>query len=532
MCRIACWIDLDGKKELKYKDKKALICNSLGLSDYNGGQGCGMIFIDEKGEVIKAEKSLDTGVNTAIKLYHDEKHVDLFDKSKIVLFHNRWATNGGVEHKNTHPIIKNDCYLIHNGVITNFKEFKDETTKVSETDTEAILDLYLKHSDRNYLELGKKVTKLHGTKNFIIYDATKKILIFHKDNSLDFCFSQKARAYFVLSDAQKMLLDGKHAFCIKNDIETMFGNYTIEKNALQMEKSYFHEVDNKYNYYVYDVLTEKMIYQTTIKEEYKWNPKVYNAGQYYHNGQYYDGYGDWEGFDARDRDDKQKIGSEQKKEASITDLTKKERKALKKFGADDLSNVFHDEKNNHLVIGNYEIDLNDGFYINLKDTIEQGNISQNSRLKDALIKLGYYQEKEDPTINPTSNTIQTNNEKLIENDLILVKKYEREIIILQGELDTLAPKIHNAITQELRVSWEQEKEALETKLETTQELLKEAKNIIAINKIRTRMYDGKKETQSLTSMVQEAKKEVQASIKESEEKKEAKDAKPTDRGVG
>lgn len=84
---------------------------------------------------------------------------DSFKSVSAITLHTRMATCAK-NLENVHPFIRDNVTLIHNGIINNHTSFQK---KVSTCDSEAILDLYLKHDIVNNLaDISKVTTKLEG----------------------------------------------------------------------------------------------------------------------------------------------------------------------------------------------------------------------------------------------------------------------------------------------------------------------------------------------------------------------------------
>src|SRR3989304_1596926 len=114
--------------------------NGLSSLEYRGYDSVGISTISKNKFSVKK----DIG-----KLEEVNKKVNFLKlKGTIGLGHCRWSTHGGVTRKNSHPHFdcKKRISLVHNGIIENYSELKDELLKKghrfdSETDTEVIAHL-------------------------------------------------------------------------------------------------------------------------------------------------------------------------------------------------------------------------------------------------------------------------------------------------------------------------------------------------------------------------------------------------------
>ncbi len=85
---------------------------------------------------------------------------------KIGIAHTRWATTGEVTQENAHPHTdcKDEFFIVHNGIIENYKELREKLEKEghtfsSETDTEVISHLIEKYYQGNLEEAVRKALR-------------------------------------------------------------------------------------------------------------------------------------------------------------------------------------------------------------------------------------------------------------------------------------------------------------------------------------------------------------------------------------
>ena len=107
-----------------------------------GYDSCGICYIENN--LLNTIKHASTNVNNSSDLLEKEI-LDLKINSTTAILHTRWSTHGPPTDRNSHPHHdnKNRIALVHNGIIENFHELKEELIKKgyifhSQTDTEVI----------------------------------------------------------------------------------------------------------------------------------------------------------------------------------------------------------------------------------------------------------------------------------------------------------------------------------------------------------------------------------------------------------
>lgn len=88
----------------------------------------------------------------------------------VAIGHTRWATHGIPNEANAHPHVTKRVAMVHNGIIENFQELKEELTAkghvfASDTDTEAVVHLITAYLDEGLSPkdaTAKALDRLHG----------------------------------------------------------------------------------------------------------------------------------------------------------------------------------------------------------------------------------------------------------------------------------------------------------------------------------------------------------------------------------
>lgn len=143
------------------KNSIPLLIEWLRKLEYRWYDSAWVVWVNKSWEIF-LEKSIWKVSNLAWKVEKNNESTKVYTNW---IAHTRWATHGRVTLENTHPHYSenNRFYVVHNWIIENYMNLKEELEKkynfYSETDTEVIAKLLEKLFDWDIVSTVEKVTK-------------------------------------------------------------------------------------------------------------------------------------------------------------------------------------------------------------------------------------------------------------------------------------------------------------------------------------------------------------------------------------
>ncbi|MBM6505977.1 MULTISPECIES: glutamine--fructose-6-phosphate transaminase (isomerizing) [Staphylococcus] len=198
MCGIVGYIGYDNAKELLLKGLEKL--------EYRGYDSAGVAVANDEGTKVFKEK----GRIAELRKVADSSDID----GTVGIGHTRWATHGVPNYENSHPhqSTTGRFTLVHNGVIENYEELRDEYLNdvkfVSETDTEVIVQLIEYFSKQGFETedaFTKVVSLLHGSYALGLLDEEDKDTMYVAKNKSPLLIGVGDGFNVIASDALAML---------------------------------------------------------------------------------------------------------------------------------------------------------------------------------------------------------------------------------------------------------------------------------------------------------------------------------------
>lgn len=214
------------------KSARDIVLNGLKKLEYRGYDSAGIYLNDLAGNEFLTK--------TTGRIQNLKNKMTANEQGMVGIGHTRWATHGVPSEANAHPQFDETkrFYLVHNGVIENYQELKQQYLKdvtfKSSTDTEVVVQLISKIARDKKLDtfsaLKQVLTLIKGSYAFLLVDNQQPDHIFIAKNKSPLMLGLASEGNIVASDAL-CVLDQTNTFVDLHDGEV--GDIT--KNQYRIE---------------------------------------------------------------------------------------------------------------------------------------------------------------------------------------------------------------------------------------------------------------------------------------------------------
>ena len=240
-----------------------ILIDGLKNLEYRGYDSAGIAFLDDNQiKVIKKQGRLVNLIENVDNKYY----------SNLGIGHTRWATHGVANEVNAHPHHVGDITLIHNGIIENYEELRNELINHgyqidTENDTKiacAYID-YLYKSNHDMLKtLSMLKEKFKGSYALgILVNGSDKLYAIRKDSPLIIGVSNDGNyiasdVFAILNETNKyIVLDNNEVVILDNKINVYNDGVLVDKEVLTFNHKANEITKNGYSHFMLKEIHEQ-----------------------------------------------------------------------------------------------------------------------------------------------------------------------------------------------------------------------------------------------------------------------------------
>lgn len=240
-----------------------ILIDGLKNLEYRGYDSAGIAFLDDNQiKVIKKQGRLVNLIENVDNKYY----------SNLGIGHTRWATHGVANEVNAHPHHVGDITLIHNGIIENYEELRNELINHgyqidTENDTKiacAYIDYLYKNNHDMLKTLSMLKEKFKGSYALgILVNGSNKLYAIRKDSPLIIGVSNDG--YYIASDVFAILnetnkyivLDNNEVVILDNKVNVYNDGVLVDKKILTFNHKADEITKNGYSHFMLKEIHEQ-----------------------------------------------------------------------------------------------------------------------------------------------------------------------------------------------------------------------------------------------------------------------------------